>query len=121
VSKLLTNLVIHGIVSHLWRVPVTRLSIKTEHIKVANSPQAIKRARQNDVRRHHNQALRSDMRTTIKKVLSLISANDKDGAYAAYKSMCSKVDRLGRKNTISENRASRLKSRINARLKKTFA
>lgn len=88
---------------------------------MANSPQAIKRARQNTVRRHHNQALRSDMRTAIKKVLALITANDKDGAYTAYQAMCSKVDRLGRKNTISANRASRLKSRLNTRLKKAFA
>jgi small subunit ribosomal protein S20 len=88
---------------------------------VANSPQAIKRARQNDVRRNHNQALRSDMRTSIKKVLTLIASNKKDDAYTAYQAMCSKVDSLGRKNTISANRASRLKSRINSRLKKTFA
>ncbi len=87
---------------------------------MANSPQAIKRAKQNIVHRLQNQSLRSDMRTAIKKVLSLISAKDKDAAYKAYKSMCSKADRLGRKNTISANRASRLKSRLNTRLKKAF-
>ena len=88
---------------------------------MANSPQAIKRARQNTVRRLHNQALRSDMRTAIKKVLSLITNKEKDAAYDAYRTMCSKVDRLGRKDAISSNRASRLKSRINKRLKATFA
>ena len=88
---------------------------------MANSPQAIKRARQNVTRRLHNQAERSDMRTAIKKVYTLIENSDKEGAAAAYRKMCSKVDRLGRKNTISANRASRLKSRINAKLKKVFA
>lgn len=88
---------------------------------MANSAQAIKRARQNVTRRHHNQAERSDMRTAIKKVDTLIDNSDKEGAATAYREMCSKVDRLGRKNTIAANRASRLKSRINAKLKKAFA
>lgn len=88
---------------------------------MANSPQAIKRARQNNVIRLHNQAERSDMRTAIKKVFALIADQNKEAAAAAYKSMCSKVDRLGRKNTISANRASRLKSRMNLKLKNAFA
>ena len=35
---------------------------------MANSPQAIKRARQNDDRRAHNASRRSALRTAIKKV-----------------------------------------------------
>jgi small subunit ribosomal protein S20 len=88
---------------------------------VANSPQAIKRARQNDKRRLHNNAMRSDMRTHIKKTLKLIASGEKDAAYAEYKTMTSSLDRLAGKNIVAPNKAARLKSRINTRLKAAFS
>ena len=50
---------------------------------MANTAQARKRARQSEKRRQHNAALKSEMRTSIKKVRKLILAGDKAGAQAA--------------------------------------
>jgi len=52
---------------------------------LANSKQATKRARQNVKRRAHNMALRSKVRTYIKKVTMAIDAGDKSAATAAMK------------------------------------
>jgi small subunit ribosomal protein S20 len=84
---------------------------------LANSPQARKRARQNLVRRESNVSQRSAMRTQIKKFLRLIEAGDKDSAAQVYRTAVSLLDRAARKNLESRNKASRLKSRLNARLK----
>ena len=84
---------------------------------MANSPQARKRARQNLVRRESNVSQRSAMRTQIKKFLRLIEAGDKDSAAHVYRTAVSLLDRAARKNLESRNKASRLKSRLNARLK----
>ena len=43
---------------------------------MANSPQARKRARQNEKRRRHNASMRSMARTYIKKVNAAIEAGD---------------------------------------------
>lgn len=43
---------------------------------MANSPQAKKRARQNEKARKHNASLRSMVRTYIKKVVAAIEAGD---------------------------------------------
>ena len=47
---------------------------------MANSPQARKRARQAEVRRSHNAGRRSMLRTSIKKVVKALDANDKAAA-----------------------------------------
>jgi small subunit ribosomal protein S20 len=84
---------------------------------LANSPQARKRARQNQVRRASNVAQRSAMRTQIKKFLKLVEAGDKETAAQVYRTTCSLLDRAARKNLEKDNKAARLKSRLNARLK----
>ncbi|GIR14758.1 MAG: hypothetical protein CM15mP25_5130 [Gammaproteobacteria bacterium] len=53
---------------------------------VANSPQARKRARQNDKRRAHNASLRSLVRTKIKQVIAAADTGNADDARAAYDS-----------------------------------
>jgi len=84
---------------------------------MANSAQAAKRARQAESRRQHNVALRSDMRTAVKKVLAAIEAGDKEAANVAFRSAQSKLDGMARKGVIAKNKAARSKSRINARIK----
>jgi len=83
---------------------------------VANSPQAIKRARQAEKRRLHNTSQKSAMRTTVKKVLSALKKEDKEAASTAYKSVRVSVDRLAGKNVIHRNKAARLKSRLNKKI-----
>ncbi len=84
---------------------------------MANSPQARKRAKQNLVHRERNVAQRSAMRTQIKKFIKLVEAGNKEEAQAAYRGAASLLDRGARKNIEKRNKASRLKSRLNARLK----
>ena len=52
---------------------------------MANSRQATKRARQGERRRQHNAALRSRMRTFLKKIVKAIESGDRKAAEGAYK------------------------------------
>jgi small subunit ribosomal protein S20 len=84
---------------------------------VANSPQAKKRARQNEKARKHNASMRSMGRTYLKKVLSAIQSGDKAAASAAYVTAVSVMDRIADKGMIHKNKAARHKSRLNAKIK----
>ncbi|MFD1217995.1 MULTISPECIES: 30S ribosomal protein S20 [Microbulbifer] len=88
---------------------------------MANSPQAKKRARQNDVRRNHNASLRSMVRTYIKKVVAAIDAGDAEKAKTAYAAAVPVIDRMADKGIIHKNKAARHKSRLNAQIKKLAA
>jgi small subunit ribosomal protein S20 len=88
---------------------------------VANSPQAKKRARQNDKRRNHNASLRSMVRTYIKKVVAAIDAGDAEKAKSAYAAAVPVIDRMADKGIIHKNKAARHKSRLNAQIKKLAA
>ncbi len=84
---------------------------------MANSPQAIKRARQSEQRRQHNASRRSAMRTYVKNTLKAIAAGDKEAATAAFKLAVPFLDRAAGTGLIHANKAARHKSRINARIK----
>lgn len=84
---------------------------------MANSPQARKRARQNDKRREHNNALRSKMRTSVKNVRKAIVAGEKDQAQAAFKVAVPVLDSMTGKGIIASNTAARYKSRMNTAIK----
>ena len=84
---------------------------------MANTPQAKKRARQNDKARKHNASLRSMVRTYLKKVVAAIEAGDVEAAKTAYAEAVPIVDRIADKGIIHKNKAARHKSRLNARIK----
>jgi small subunit ribosomal protein S20 len=84
---------------------------------LANIQSAKKRARQNDKRRAHNMALRSRLRTALRKVLTAVQAGDKDSARQVYKAAAPEIDRLVSKGILGKNRAARYKSRLNAKVK----
>ncbi|HEY7771768.1 MAG TPA: 30S ribosomal protein S20 [Marinagarivorans sp.] len=84
---------------------------------MANSPQARKRARQNDKARAHNASLRSMARTYIKKVIAAIETGDAQAAQAALAAAVPVIDRIADKGIIHKNKAARNKSRLNARVK----
>ena len=84
---------------------------------MANSPQARKRARQNDKVRAHNASLRSMARTYIKKVIAAIESGDSEAAKAAYQEMVPLLDRVSDKGIFHKNKAARHKSRLNAQIK----
>lgn len=84
---------------------------------MANSPQARKRAKQNDKRRAHNASLRSLVRTKMKRVLAGISSGDLEVSRAAYAEAVPVIDKMANKGIISKNKAARHKSRLNAKVK----
>lgn len=84
---------------------------------MANSVQARKRARQAEKRRQHNTALRSRMRTFVKKVQAAIAAGDKAAAQQAFKEAQPIVDGMVNKGLIHKNKAARHKSRLSAVIK----
>ncbi len=84
---------------------------------MANTVQAKKRARQAEVHRQHNAALRSTLRTHIKKVLKALESKDKAAAQTAFKEAMSVIDRVANKGIIHRNSAARHKSRLNQRLR----
>ena len=84
---------------------------------MANSPQARKRARQSIKRRAINMSGRSALRTSIKKLLKLIQESNSPAATVAYRDAVSAIDRAASHGLHHMNRAARLKSRLNRRLK----
>lgn len=88
---------------------------------MANSAQARKRARQNDVRRAHNAAQRARLRTSIKSFLKHVEAKDSEAAQSAYRSAASLIDKAAGAGLHHKNRAARLKSRLNNRLRSLAA
>ncbi len=84
---------------------------------MANIKSARKRARQAEKTRKHNMGLRSMMRTKIKNVVKACDAGDKEAAAAAYKDAVPVIDSMINKGIVTKNKASRHKSRLNARVK----
>ena len=84
---------------------------------MANSASARKRARQAEAHRLHNMALRSRMRTFVKKVLKAVNTGDKAAAQTAFKEAMPVIDSSVNKGMIHKNKAARYKSRLNARIK----
>ncbi len=84
---------------------------------MANSPQARKRARQNDKRRAHNASLRSLVRTKIKQVIAAVRSGDAEAARTAFDSAVPVIDRMAGRGIIKKNKAARHKSRLNAKVK----
>ena len=84
---------------------------------MANIQSAKKRARQAEKRRLHNIALKSRMRTSMKKVLKAINSGDKEAANTEFRAAVPTIDKAANKGLIRKNRAASYKSRLNARVK----
>lgn len=84
---------------------------------MANSPQAKKRARQNEKNRKHNASLRSMARTYMKKVNAQIQAGNYEEAQAAFQKAQPIIDSMVNKGIFSKNKIARHKSRMNAQIK----
>ena len=84
---------------------------------MANSLSARKRVRQAEKSRLLNASQRSQVRTSIKKVLAAIEAGDRDAAEAAYKAAVPAIDRSVSKGLMHRNKAARHKSRLNGHIR----
>lgn len=84
---------------------------------MANSPQAKKRARQNENRLAVNKARRSRIRTQLRKVEEAIASGNKEVATAALRTAQPELMRGVTKGVYHKNTASRKMSRLAARVK----
>jgi len=84
---------------------------------MANIASAKKRARQAETRRTHNAALRSELRTMIKKVRKSISSEDKQAATTEFRTSQSRIDSIAGRNIVDKTSVARYKSRLTAAIK----
>lgn len=59
-----------------------------------------------------NKMVRSRTKTSIKKVVSAVSAGDKDAAFECLKTAVSDIDKAAKKGIYHKNNAARKKSRL---------
>ncbi len=84
---------------------------------MAKSPQAKKRAKQNEKRFAINKARRSRIRTFLRKVEEAIASGDKEAATAALRAAQPEIMRGVTKGVFHKNTASRKVSRLSSRVK----
>lgn len=81
-------------------------------VNMANLKSAIKRVRTNETKRVRNQALKSNMRTQIKRVNEFIEAEDVENAKTAFQQAVKTIDQTVQKGAIHKNSGNRYKSRL---------
>ena len=84
---------------------------------MANIKSAIKRARQNIKLRQRNAAARSMYRTHVKHVVKAVEAGNQEAARSAYAIAQPVIDKAVSKGIVHKNKASRIKSRLSAKIK----
>lgn len=72
--------------------------------------------RRSEKRRIRNKAVKSALRTQIKKVLGALAKKDKAAAETELRAACSLLDRAARRGVIHANSAARHKSRLASRI-----
>ena len=79
---------------------------------MANIKSAKKRILVNRTKMERNKAIKSGVKTAIKKVYAAIETNDKDAAKAALTNATSIIDKAAHKGVFHKNTASRKISRL---------
>jgi small subunit ribosomal protein S20 len=83
-----------------------------------HSASAKKRLRQSIVCRDRNRAIKSEIKTSIRKVLDALSNKDVSAAQELFRTVSKKTDQAASSRTIHRNKAARIKSRLSARILK---
>ena len=76
---------------------------------MANHPSALKRIRQNEVRRLHNRFYQKTMRNAVRKFRML---EDKKEATEQLPKLYATIDKLAKRDMIHKNKAANLKSSL---------
>ena len=82
----------------------------------ARHSSALKAMRQSIKRRERNRRNLSQLKTTVKKLRSVIAKGDADAAKKALDETVSEIDRAARKGVVHDNAAARYKSRLQRRV-----
>lgn len=77
-----------------------------------NIKSAIKRVKTTEKRNAHNSAIKSAMRSAIKKVDAFVLNNDTDNAKTALVEAHRKIDKAAQSGLVHKNTAARYKSRL---------
>ena len=85
---------------------------KKEVYSLANIKSAKKRILVNKTKAERNQAIKSAVKTSMKKVEAAVAANDKEAAQAALLNATSVIDKAETKGVLHKNNASRKVSRL---------
>ncbi|MDO7867207.1 30S ribosomal protein S20 [Nocardioides jiangxiensis] len=79
---------------------------------MANIKSQIKRNKQNEIARERNKAVKTGLKSAIRKFRELAAAGDKDAALEASKVALKKLDKAASKGVIHKNQAANRKSSI---------
>jgi len=79
---------------------------------VANIKSQIKRNKQNEKAHERNKAVKSNLKTAVRKFREAAEAGDKDNALSAGREAARKLDKAASKGVIHKNQAANRKSAI---------
>jgi small subunit ribosomal protein S20 len=79
---------------------------------VANIKSQIKRIRTNEIARLRNKAVKSELKTFVRRVREAVAGGDKDAATAALTVASKKLDKAVSKGVIHANQAANKKSAL---------
>lgn len=79
---------------------------------MANHPSALKRARQNEVRRIRNKSYKTRVKKAVKDVRTAVAANALEQAQENFKKAVSIIQKTASKGVIHKNQAARRVSRL---------
>lgn len=83
---------------------------------MANIKSQIKRIRTNEKRRVRNQAVKSELKTYVRKTREAVDAGDKEAAEKALQVASRKLDKAVSKGVIHRNQAANRKSKLAKRV-----
>jgi small subunit ribosomal protein S20 len=79
---------------------------------VANIASQIKRNRQNETRHQRNKAVRSTLKTHLKKFRTAAESGDAEAATAAFRAAAKKLDKAAQSGVVHANYAANKKSKM---------
>ena len=85
---------------------------------MANHKSAIKRSARDEQRREHNLAIKTGVKTSVKKVLKSVVAKDKEGATLALANATPAIQKAAAKGVLHKRNAARKISRLAKKLNK---
>ena len=83
---------------------------------MANIKSQIKRNRQNEKARLRNKAVKSELKTSVRKFRQAADSGDVEAATTAMRTACRNLDKAASKGVIHKNQAANRKSAIARRL-----
>jgi len=86
-----------------------------------NSKSAKKRLRQDQDRRERNRAVKSAVKTQIKRVINAVREGNLELAETEYRQAARRLDRAGHRGVIHKNLGARRKSRLQSLIKSAKA